>query len=98
MCYAAGTCMYSITWSIYFRWYHRYVGKFSSGSIRFLSVPCIFDIAVNKNHESTKPLFIMKINQINNIYESFAFYNDYKQDNSIISGNEKVIKRIIQAH
>lgn len=40
----------------------------------------------------------MKINQINNIYESFAFYNDYKQDNSIISGNEKVIKRIIQAH
>lgn len=38
----------------------------------------------------------MKINQINNIYESFAFYNDYKQDNSIISGNEKVINRIIQ--
>lgn len=65
MCYAAGICMYSITWSIYFRWYYRYVGKFSSGSIRFLSVPCIFDIAVNKNHESTKPLFIMKINQIN---------------------------------
>lgn len=92
MCYAAGICMYSITWSIYFRWYHRYVGNFLV--VRF--VPCIFDIAVNKNHESTKPLFIMKINQINNIYESFAFYNDYKQDNSIISGNEKVINRIIQ--
>lgn len=78
MCYVVGICMYLIIWFIYFRWYYRYVGKFFSGLIWFLFVFCIFDIVVNKNYESIKLFFMMKINQINNIYELFVFYNDYK--------------------